>query len=221
MNPGKAAYLVIFVLILAAIFVVEVRLPPGFPFGAKSTTATGPHESCSTGWNVTGYYTPVETDFSGSTQTVTVNGTSRTFYSSFLSEVQTEGWGQTKSGDYVGYDGGVFTSSKSPLNSLDEPLRLGDVAVDFAVIPAGSNLTIPSIPAPWNTTKFVADDSGSGIVGKHVDVYAGLGSGAKQADDSLTSANQTVCAFVEAVGGPTSYSLQVVSTQTQLCRIIR
>lgn len=221
MNPGKAVYLVIFVFVLAAIFAVEVRLPPGFPFGGKTTTVTGPHESCTIGWNITGYYTPVEADFSGPTQTVTVNGTARAFYSSFLSEVQIEGWGQTKSGDYLGLENAVFYSTKSPLNSLDQPLKVGDVAVDFAVIPAGSNLTIPSIPAPWNTTKFVADDSGSGIVGRHVDVYTGLGLAAKQADYALTSGNQTVCAFIEVVGGPTQGSIPVASTQTQLRRFMR
>ena len=215
MNNARAAYMVAFVLVLGAIFAAEVHVPPGFPFGSGATTSTGPHESCTGGWNVTGYYTPVEAGYSGQTQSVNVNGTVRTFYSAFLADVQVEGWGQTKAGDYIGYDSGVYTLSAYPRNSLDQPLKVGDVAVDFAIVPAETNLTIPTLPAPWNTTRFTADDSGPDIVGNHVDVYTGQGATAEQETYRITSGNQTVCAYRLAVGAPVSGSAGLVPAQFQ------
>lgn len=44
MNKARTAYMVVFVLVLGAIFATEVHVPPGFPFGSKATTATGPCE---------------------------------------------------------------------------------------------------------------------------------------------------------------------------------
>ncbi len=214
MNKGRAAYLVVFILILGAIFVVEVRLPPGFPFGRNTTSVVGQHESCTAGWNVTGYYTPVETDYTGTTQSVTVNGTLRTFYSSFLTSVQVEGWGQTKVGDYVSYANGLYTAAKAPENSLGDPLKLGDAAVDFAVVQAGTNFTIPTLPSPWNTTKLSADDSGAGIVGHHVDIYTGLGATAEQETFRITESNQTICQLVgQAIAGPQSGSASLPPVQ--------
>jgi len=199
-SKRRIAYLVAFVVILGAIFLAEVRLPGNLPFGGgASTSVTGPHESCTSGWNVTGYFTPVETDYTGPAQTVTVNGTARSFYSSFLEDVQVEGWGQTKEGNYIGYENGQYSASQAPLNSLGGSLKNGDVAVDFSVIQAGTILTIPTLPSPWNTTRFTADDSGVGIVGKHVDVYTGLGATAKQETFRFVGDNQFVCQLV--VGG--------------------
>ena len=214
MNKGRVAYLVVFILILGAIFVVEVRLPSGFPFGVKTTSIVGQHESCTVGWNVTGYFTPVETDYSGPTQSITVNGTLRTFYSSFLTSVQVEGWGQTKAGDFVSYATGLYFAAKAPENSLGDPLKLGDAAVDFAVVQAGTNFTIPTLPSPWNTTKLSADDSGAGIVGHHIDVYTGLGATAEQETYRITESNQTVCQLVgQAIAGPQSGSVSLQSLQ--------
>ena len=214
MNKGRAAYLVVFMFVLGTIFIVEVRLPAGFPFGAPTTTTTGQHESCTAGWNVTGYFTPIETDYSGPTQSTTVNGTIRTFYSSFLASVQVEGWGKTKAGDYISYDNAVYSASAAPENSLGDLLKVGDAAVDFAVIQAGTNITIPSLPAPWNTTRLIADDSGTGIVGPHVDVYTGLGAAAEQETLRITGNDQTVCHLVgQALAAPQSGSLTIQSAQ--------
>jgi len=214
LNYGRAAYLVIFMLVLGAIFVFEVRLPAGFPFGVSTTTTAGQHESCTSGWNVTGYFTPLETDYSGPTLSTTVNGTLRTFYSSFLASVQVEGWGKTRSGDYISYDVGKYSASAAPENSLGDPLKVGDAAVDFAVIQAGTNITIPSLPSPWNTTRFVADDSGAGIVGPHVDVYTGLGASAEQETFRITGNNQTVCHLVgQVLAAPQSGSLIIQTAQ--------
>jgi 3D (Asp-Asp-Asp) domain-containing protein len=211
------AYLFIFIIILGSIFVVEVRLPPGFPFGGRTTgNSTGLHVSCTSGWIVTGYFTPLETDYSGLTQNVTVNGTLRSFYSSFLSSVKVEGWGLTNAGDYLGYENGVYFASKFPRNSLDATLKVGDLAVDFSVIQAGTNLTIPSLSSPWNSTKFTADDTGADIVGKHVDVYAGLGTAAEQATNRITGNNQTVCALPMAVGAPGPSSIGIATAEYQI-----
>lgn len=145
---------------------------------------------------------------------MTVNGTLRTFYSAFLSNVQVEGWGQTKSADCIGYDNGAYTASAFPRDSLDEPLRVGGVAVDFAAIQAGTNITIPTLPALWSTTRFMADDSGPDIVGSHVDVYTGRGLAAEQETYRITSSNQTVCAFRLVVGAPTAWSISIARSVT-------
>ena len=197
MNKSRTAYLVAFVVILGGVFLAEVRIPGNFPFGGGATTSvTGPHESCTTGWNVTGYFTPLEADYAGTTQTVTVNGTARSFYSSFLQDVQVEGWGQTKAGDYIGYDNSQYSASPVPLNSLGGALKLGDIAVDFSVVQAGTVLTIPSLPSPWNTTRLIADDSGVGVVGKHIDVFTGSGATAKQETFRIMGFYEIVCQLI-------------------------
>ena len=218
MSKRRIAYLVAFVVILGAIFLAEVRLPGNLPFGGGAwngrwpPTPTSPasSSSCTSGWNVTGYFTPVETDYTGPAQTVTVNGTARSFYSSFLEDVQVEGWGQTKEGNYIGYENGQYSASQAPLNSLGGSLRIGDVAVDFSVIQAGTILTIPTLPSPWNTTRFTADDSGVGIVGKHVDVYTGLGATAKQETFRFVGDNQFVCQLV--VRGAAAFAIAPMTT---------
>jgi hypothetical protein len=57
-------------------------------------------QNCSSGWYVTGYSTPVESDYSGSKQIVKVISLNsgvkeRAFYNSFLRVVEVEGWGKT------------------------------------------------------------------------------------------------------------------------------
>jgi 3D (Asp-Asp-Asp) domain-containing protein len=149
---------------------------------------------CSDGWYITGYFTPVETDYSGASESVFIEGVgSDTFNSAFLSEVRTEGWGKTRYGWYIGYYSSTWHKSNAPLDSADRPLVDGTIAVDPALISMGSSVKIPTLPSPWSGKIYAATDVGSGIVGKHIDVYCGEGSAAEQETYRITGQNNQVC----------------------------
>ena len=161
--------------------------------------------NCSGGWTVTGYFSPLESDYDGSgfAETVTIyslNGTNstttRTLNSEFLKDVQIEGWGQTKQGDYIGgWDGKFWGPSSVEVTDLGEPLVPGvSTATDRNVIPYGTSFTVPSLPAPWNIKIFAAADIGSGIVGKHIDIFTGIGNAAEREAIRITGTQEnTVC----------------------------
>jgi len=144
--------------------------------------------SCSAGWRITGYYTPIEADFTTKdTREVQINGVGKeTFNADFLNTIFSEnegfgeGWGKTRFGWYLGkYDGG-WHKSDAPLDAHDKPLQPDTVAVDNAVIPAGSVVTIPDLPGDLGKLKFKSDDVGVSVHGKHIDVYTGEGSEARR-----------------------------------------
>jgi 3D (Asp-Asp-Asp) domain-containing protein len=156
--------------------------------------------ACSTGWRITGYFLPLESDYGGSaTQTVNVDGKQRTFPSKFLEDSKREGWGKTNAGDYIGNygDGGSdrWISSPYPKDNADGRLYIGVVAVDQNVVPLGSKLTISTLLAPWNNKTFTATDIGQDdtVEGKHVDIYTGDGKRAEQETFRITSKGHTVC----------------------------
>jgi hypothetical protein len=67
---------------------------------------------------------------------------------------------------------------------------------DGNVIPYGSNFTITTLPSPWNNKTFMAVDLGSGLVGKQVNIYTGIGSNAEKEAARITEATtNTVCVF--------------------------
>jgi peptidoglycan/xylan/chitin deacetylase (PgdA/CDA1 family) len=148
--------------------------------------------NCSGGWEVTGYFLPSESDYEGMgyDQTVVVYSlddtnnitTTRTLNSEFLKNVQVEGWGQTKQGDYIGgWDGKFWGPSSVALTSQGEPMIAGlSAGTNGNIIPYGRNFTIPTLPSPWNTTTFTAIDLGMGIVGKQINIYIGSGSNAEK-----------------------------------------
>ena len=61
--------------------------------------------NCSSGWNITGYFTPVEGDYlSPQKKIINVQGVGNMSYNAeFLNDVLSEGWGKTKLGWYIGY----------------------------------------------------------------------------------------------------------------------
>jgi 3D domain len=157
-------------------------------------------QNCTGGWYITGYSTPVEGDYNGSKQTVSViSPTSsvqeREFYNSFLREVEVEGWGRTLEGDYVGLvtNDKQWHSSPYPVGSTDEPLKAHTVAVDPNLIKIGQRLNIPTLPAPWNNTTLTAQDVGPDIKGKHIDVYTGEGKHAGAETFRITGHGNDVC----------------------------
>jgi 3D (Asp-Asp-Asp) domain-containing protein len=150
--------------------------------------------NCSNGWRITGYYTPLETDFHGAPQQITVQGQGTdSFPGDFLAGVQMEGWGQTRHGWFLGYYAKKYTSADAPQSARGRPLAVGSLAVDKNEIPFGSSVRIPGLPAPWNNQLFVADDVGSMINQKHVDVYCGTGASAQAQTMRITGNNQRLC----------------------------
>ena len=189
-----------------------VRVDEGARFffaSLRSNFESAPIYNCSGGWQVAGDFTPAEYDYDGRgyNQTVTVYHldnsnitTVRTLNSEFLKDVQVQGWGLTKKGDYIGgWDSKFWGPSPAALNYRGEPLIAGiSAATDENILPYGSNFTIPTLPSPWNNKTFTAVDDAPApdIVGKQITIYVGLGSDAEKeaARISGTSMN-TVCVF--------------------------
>lgn len=157
-------------------------------------------QKCSKGWYITGYFTPIEGDYNGSKQiTKVITPASivqnRTFYKSFLHDVEVEGWGKTLQGDYIGLvtSDKQWHSASKPIGGTDHPLLPHSIAVDPKMIKMGQQLMIPTLPQPWNTITFTADDVGPDIKGKHIDVYTGEGFKAGKETFGITGYHNQVC----------------------------
>ncbi|MGN6622943.1 MAG: polysaccharide deacetylase family protein [Candidatus Nitrosocosmicus sp.] len=165
------------------------------PIESFSKVANSQIDPCTTGFTVTGYYTPIESDYSGHKKTkISIIGLGkREFNADFLNDVKIEGWGKTNQGWYIGYDNGIWSNSTSALNSNGQPLSKGSAAVDHNVIPNEKQFTISTILSPYNSEIFFANDIGNAITGKHVDVYTGEGRTAGIETLKITGKNNTVC----------------------------
>jgi len=149
---------------------------------------TTPHSDCSDGWRITGYYTPVETEFTTTdTREIDVHGHGKeVFNSQFLKTIFNddegfgEGWGRTRFGWYLGYYSHKWHRSEAPLDSHDHPLEPDTVAVDPKVIPRGSTVSIPDLPGDLGKLVFRSNDVGVSVHGKHIDVYTGEGREARR-----------------------------------------
>jgi len=141
---------------------------------------------CSDGWRITGYYTPIESDFpSGDMRRIEIRGVgAESFNAEFLNTIfdddagYGEGWGKTRFGWYLGKYNGGWHRSDAPLDAQDHPLEPDTVAVDNAVIPRGSVVQIPDMPGDLGKLTFVSNDVGVSVHGKHIDVYTGEGAAA-------------------------------------------
>ena len=150
--------------------------------------------TCTNGWDVTGYYTPLESDFNGTSRQINIVGRgSDQFPSDFIKAMNIEGWGQTRYGWFLGYDGKIYTSSSAPLNGLDQPLKIGSLAVDKSEIAYGKSVRITNLLPPWSNQVFVADDVGAAIKKRHVDVYCGIGRAARAETFRITSSGRRLC----------------------------
>jgi len=144
--------------------------------------------NCSDGWRITGYYTPIETDFSsGESREIEIGGVgTEKFDAEFLRTIfdedkgYGEGWGKTRFGWYLGNYNGGWHKADAPLDANDKPLEANTVAVDNQVIPRGSIVQIPGLPGDLGQEKFQSDDVGVSVHGKHVDVYTGEGREARR-----------------------------------------
>ena len=153
--------------------------------------------NCSPGWYITGYYTPLESDYSGNLVSVMVDQKQYQFKEDFVTEIKTEGWGKTASGNYLGWYDDSFHLADSALDAMGEPLKVNSIAVDPSVIPAGTRIKIPSLPAPWDDTILFGTDTGTAIIGKHIDVYTGEGKTALDEAYRITGYDNVVCLEVK------------------------
>ena len=143
---------------------------------------------CSDGWRITGYYTPIETDFTTSeTREIDIRGVGKeSFNTEFLSTIFNddkgygEGWGKTRFGWYLGNYNGGWHKADAPLDAEDHPLDPNTVAVDNSVIPRGSTVNIPNLPGDLGKLEFKSNDVGISVHGKHIDVYTGEGREARR-----------------------------------------
>jgi len=172
------------IIILNLTFVDENTIDPIMPTSFSN---------CSSDWYITGYFTPVESDYFGDFQNITFGDETMQFKSDFLSVVKTEGWGKTISGEYVGWYDDSFHISDMPLDSHGEPLLVQYVAVDSEMIKQKTYLIIPNLPIPWNEMIFQSSDVGPSITGKHIDVYVGEGKQAELETFRITSTENDVC----------------------------
>ena len=149
--------------------------------------------SCTSDWYITGYFLPLESDYSGKSVEISVDRTKQFYLADFLEFVKIEGWGRTNAGNYLGWYHGAFTISDRYLDAYDNDLIVGMVAVDNSVIEHGSELTIPTLPEPWNDMVFSGSDEGPSIIGKHIDVFTGEGIDAENETFRITGYNNQVC----------------------------
>ncbi|NOG60030.1 MAG: hypothetical protein HND53_05975 [Proteobacteria bacterium] len=152
-------------------------------------------ETCSSQWRVTGYFTPVEMDYSQTEQIqIYIEALGESLHSvAFLKAVKIEGWGKTKEGWYLGRFSNKWHKSNYPLNSLGRPLSTGSIATDKNIIPTGTTLKIPSLPNRLRHQLYVSDDVGSAIKNTHIDIYTGEGWQAEQTTFEITGKDHTVC----------------------------
>lgn len=158
-----------------------------------SSCSTISYSGCSDNWKVTGFYTPVESDYKGSETTLHVRGQGLIrLKKSFIRTVKIEGWGKTRYGWYLGYYSNAWHSSNSSMNARGAPLRVGMAAVDPDTISLGRQFSIPELTGHFDTKYLTASDVGSAVKRKHIDVYTGEGHSAKKLTYSVTG-NKTVC----------------------------
>ncbi|NOS62272.1 MAG: murein transglycosylase [Nitrosarchaeum sp.] len=155
------------------------------------TTSTA--QNCSDGWYITGYFLPIEINYSSKMIPILIDGKAYSFKNDFVNEVKIQGWGKTISGEYLGSYDGKFHFNSIPLDSLGNNLAVGSIAVDPQIIKPGTKITIPTLLPPWNQTVFDSNDVGPAIIGKHIDVYTGEGVDARKEAFRITGYDNSVC----------------------------
>lgn len=158
------------------------------------STPVPPGFTCSDGWRITGYFTPIESDYRSTEMLeVEVKGVGKqSFNAEFLrvvfdeSQGFGEGWGKTRFGWYLGNYNNQWHKSSEPLDANDTVLKPNSVAVDNALIPNDSRVRIPGLPGASGNITYIANDVGVTVHGKHIDVYTGEGRTAERAMYAVT-----------------------------------
>lgn len=149
--------------------------------------------SCSDGWYVTGYFVPVEKDYSDEFIIININEIQREFRQDFVDAVKIEGWGKTLHGDYLGWYDNSFHINKTALDQNGQPLVAGMIAVDNTLIDRGTKLILSTLPDPWNEIILLSADEGFAIKEKHIDLFTGEGKLAETETFRVTSYDNIVC----------------------------
>ena len=150
-------------------------------------------ENCSDEWYITGYYTPLESDFSGEVIKILADGINITSKKEFADTVKIEGWGKMESGSYLGWYDSAFHISSAPMDMHGKELLQKMVAADPLVLEQGSKIKIPTLVEPWNQQELTVTDIGPSIIGKHIDIYTGEGDEARIETERITSENNVLC----------------------------
>jgi len=171
----------------AAIMEIDVQ-------GEAPSTTLLAGKVCSDDWNITAYFTPIESDYAGTgSTTVMTDEGERAYYKGFVDEILVQGSGRTNDGNYLGYWGGGYHISEEPRTSSGLLVDIGRVATDTSVIPYFTKIAIPFLKEPWNSMTFTAADTGPAIIGKHIDVYTGSGLDSREEAFRIAAKGQTVC----------------------------
>jgi len=149
--------------------------------------------SCTDGWYVTGYFIPVESDYTNEFIIINIDETQREFREDFIITLKIEGWGKTLSGDYLGWYDNSFHINDVALDQNGQSLISGMIAVDNSLIDRGTQIVISTLPEPWNEIIFLSADEGPSIKGKHIDMFTGEGKLAENETFRITSENNKVC----------------------------
>ncbi len=150
---------------------------------ASASMAPVCEPGCSEGWTITGYFTPVLSDYPMvGMQAIKVHASGEVIRlpAAFVKEVKMEGWGRLAEARYLGWFNSRWNLATLPLNALGQPLSTTSIATDKHVIAHGCQVTIPGLPEPYGGRLFKADDVGSAIKVKHIDVYTGEGKDAQK-----------------------------------------
>jgi 3D (Asp-Asp-Asp) domain-containing protein len=156
---------------------------------------------CVPGFNVTGYFTPVESDYNNNNNnnntknmTITIQDVGeKIFNAQFISDVKNQGWGKTSEDWYLGYYDKAWHKSSSPLGANDKPLAVNSVATDPRLIPSGSKLVVTNLPRPYNNTVFSADDISTSTNGKQINIYMGEGKLAEDKISKIRGNDNNIC----------------------------
>jgi len=151
------------------------------------------NQDCSNGWYVTGYYTPFEEDFAGESTQIQIDGKEFKFDNEFLKTIKTEGWGKTKSNQYLGWYDSEFHLNNFPTDMHGNELIVSMIAADESVLDQGIQVLVPTLPEHWNDRMLIVSDIGPSIIGKHIDVYTGEGEIARVETERITGIDNTLC----------------------------
>ena len=166
---------------------------PSSEFQQEKSNLENEFGSCTSDWYITGYFLPIESDYSGKLVEISVNEVKQFYLADFLEVVKIEGWGRTNAGNYLGWYHDSYHIGETSLDALGNDLVVGMIAVDTSLIEHGSELIIPTLPEPWDNMVFSASDVGPSIIGKHIDVFTGEGINAENETFRITGLNNTVC----------------------------
>ncbi len=171
---------------------ISLKRQNNFIMKYNQTVTTG--FECSDGWRITGYFTPIETDYgSAETREIEIAGVGKMSFNAEFARVVFdedegwgEGWGKTRFGWYLGNYNGKWHKADAPLDANNTALETNSVAVDNSLIPNDSIVKIPGLPGEFGKKSFIANDIGVTVHGKHIDVYTGEGKDAERMMNRVT-----------------------------------